>query len=83
VCGVCVCVAHIGEIKNAHVILVGLPSDENFVRYRRSKCVIFKWILVVRDLRGRIDLPRLSYYPVMTIFELVINVWFPRKDGIS
>ena len=82
---VCVCVylEHEGEIKNACVILVGLPSDETFVRYRRSKCVIFKWILVIRDLRGRVCLPRLRYYPVMTIFELIINVLFPRKDGIS
>jgi len=83
VCVVCVCVEHIGEIKNARVILVGLTSDETFVRYRRNKCVIFKWTSVVRGLRGRICLPRLGYYPVMTIFELVIDVWFPRKDGIS
>jgi hypothetical protein len=80
---VCVCVLNTLGTKNARVILVGLPSDETFVRYRRSKCVVFKWILVVRDLRGQICLPRLGYYPVMTIFELVINVWFPRKDGIS
>jgi hypothetical protein len=80
---VCVCVLDtLGEIKNARVIVVGLPSETS-VRYRRSKCVIFKWILVVRDLRGRICLLRLGYYPVMTIFELVINVRFPRKGGIS
>ena len=62
---------------------MGLLSDETFVRYRRSKCVVFKWILLVRGLRERISLPRLGYYPVMTVFELVINVWFPRKAGIS
>ena len=83
VCGVCVCLEHIGEIKNARVILVELPSDETYVRYRRNKYVIFKWTLVVRCLRGRICLPRLGYYPVMIIFELVINVRFPRRDGIS